>query len=109
MREFLPVMFCFRPGEHVETTAVPPHPGPTKYPFPRGVCGESSRSRAVPSVPDRHTWTRSYENSQDNAVAYAKQWNNPHPEVQIVSVDMVYADESWGVPALLAITAARAK
>jgi beta-galactosidase len=54
-------------------------------------------------------WTRPYENSPDSAVAYAKQWNNPHPEVQIASVDMVYVDESRGVPALLALTAARAK
>jgi hypothetical protein len=54
-------------------------------------------------------WTRPYENSEDHAVAYAKQWNNPRPEVQIASVDMVYLDESRGVPALLALTAARAK
>jgi hypothetical protein len=31
-----------------------PHPGPTNYPFRWGVCGESCRSRAVPSVLDRH-------------------------------------------------------
>ncbi|MGE5295879.1 MAG: hypothetical protein ACM3VT_13720, partial [Solirubrobacterales bacterium] len=54
-------------------------------------------------------WTRSYEGSQDHAVAYAKQWNNPRPDVEIESVDMVYADKERGVPALLAITAAQAK
>jgi beta-galactosidase len=54
-------------------------------------------------------WTRPYEDSQDNAVAYAKQWNNPRADVPIASVDMVYVDESRGVPALLAITAARAR
>jgi hypothetical protein len=54
-------------------------------------------------------WSRPYGNSQDSAVAYAKQWNNPRPDVQIASVDMVYVDKSRGVPALLAITAARAQ
>jgi len=54
-------------------------------------------------------WTRPYEGGQDNAVAYAKQWNNPHPDVEIESVDMVYVEKDRGVPALLAITAARAK
>jgi beta-galactosidase len=54
-------------------------------------------------------WRRSYEGSQDSAVAYAKQWNNPRPDVEIESVDMVYVDKERGVPALLAITAARAK
>lgn len=53
-------------------------------------------------------WTRPYEDGRDHAVAYAKQWNNPRPDVQIAFVDMVYVDESRGVPALLAITAARA-
>ena len=28
--------------------------------------------------------------SDVSAVAYAKQWNNPRPEVEIKSVDMVY-------------------
>ena len=28
---------------------------------------------------------------QDNAVAYAKQWNNPRPDAEIESVDMVYS------------------
>ncbi len=54
-------------------------------------------------------WTRPYEDSQDHAVAYAKQWNNPRPDVEIESVDMVYVDKDRGVPALLAITAARAR
>ncbi|HSW00056.1 MAG TPA: hypothetical protein VLI39_07785 [Sedimentisphaerales bacterium] len=54
-------------------------------------------------------WSRPYEGSQDSAVAYAKQWNNPRSDVEIESVDMVYVDKERGVPALLAITAARAK
>lgn len=54
-------------------------------------------------------WTRPYEGSEDHAVAYARQWNNPRPDVQIESVDMVGVDRERGVPALLAITAARAR
>ncbi len=54
-------------------------------------------------------WTGPYENSEDKAVAYAKQWNNPRPDVEIASVDMVYVDANRGVPALLAITAATVK
>jgi beta-galactosidase len=54
-------------------------------------------------------WVQPYENSQESAVAYAKQWNNPRPDAEIVSVDIVYVDETRGVPALLALTAAQAK
>ncbi len=54
-------------------------------------------------------WTRPYEGSGDHAVAYARQWNNPRPDVQIESVDMVAVDRERGVPALLAITAARTR
>jgi beta-galactosidase len=54
-------------------------------------------------------WTRPYEGSGDHAVAYAKQWNNPRPDVEIESVDMVSVDKDRGVPALLAVTAARAR
>lgn len=54
-------------------------------------------------------WTASYEGSQEQAVAYAKQWNNPRPDVEIATVDMVYVEKDRGVPVLLAITAARVK
>jgi hypothetical protein len=49
-----------------------------------------------------------YEGSNESAVAYAKQWNNPRPDVAIKSVDMVYGADRRGVPVLLAITAATA-
>ena len=61
---------------------------------------------AVPGA--QVAWVGSYENSEDKAVAYARQWNNPHSDVEIASVDMVYIDKELGVPALLAITAAKA-
>jgi hypothetical protein len=54
-------------------------------------------------------WARPYDNSEDKAVAYAKQWNNPRGDVEIASVDMVYVDASRGVPALLALTAAQVR
>lgn len=54
-------------------------------------------------------WVGPFDNSDDKAVAYAKQWNNPRSDVQIASVDMVYIDKELGVPALLAITVAKAK
>jgi beta-galactosidase len=63
--------------------------------------------RALPGA--QVAWVGSYENSEDKAVAYARQWNNPHPDVEIASVDMVYIDKELGVPALLAITAAKAR
>lgn len=65
------------------------------------------RPSALPGA--QVAWIGPYENSEDNAVAYAKQWNNPRPDVEIASVDMVYVDRDRGVPALFAITAAKAR
>lgn len=41
-----------------------------------------------------------------SAAAYSQQWTNPHPDVVIDSVDLVYGPDRRGEPALLAITAA---
>jgi beta-galactosidase len=49
-----------------------------------------------------------YEGSNESAVAYSKQWNNPRPDVAIKSIDMTYGPDKRGVPVLLAITAATA-
>jgi hypothetical protein len=52
-------------------------------------------------------WTSRFEGSDESAVLYAKQWNNPRPGIELQSVDMLYGkDKDRGVPALLAITAA---
>ncbi len=53
-------------------------------------------------------WTSKFPNSNESAVAYSKQWNNPRPDVEIKSVDFTYGpdDQKRGVPVLLAITAA---
>jgi len=44
----------------------------------------------------------------DQAVLYQFQWANPRPEVDITGVDMTYGPEGsrYGVPALIAVTAA---
>jgi beta-galactosidase len=51
-------------------------------------------------------WTRPYTGTDYSAVAYSMQWNNPRPNVEIRSIDLVYGPDRRGVPALLAITAA---
>jgi hypothetical protein len=49
--------------------------------------------------------------SGDQAVLYQLQWQNPRPEVAIASVDMLYGPDGsrWGAPALIALTAGRAR
>ncbi|MBI5723458.1 MAG: hypothetical protein HZA50_05830 [Planctomycetes bacterium] len=44
------------------------------------------------------------------AVLYSMQWDNPRPDAEIASVDVVYGDDKdkWGAPSVLAITAASA-
>ncbi|MGI6494478.1 MAG: sugar-binding domain-containing protein [Kiritimatiellia bacterium] len=51
-------------------------------------------------------WTAPYDGGSEHAAAYAKQWDNPRPDVEIASVDMIPVDPSRGAPALLALTAA---
>jgi beta-galactosidase len=52
-------------------------------------------------------WSARFEDGEEQAVVYSKQWNNPRPGIQIRSVDLLPgADKDRGVPALLAITAA---
>lgn len=51
-------------------------------------------------------WSKPYADSDDHAVAYLFQWNNPRPGVAIDSIDLFYGPgQRVGVPALLAITA----
>ncbi|MDQ3815382.1 MAG: hypothetical protein M3347_15800, partial [Armatimonadota bacterium] len=62
--------------------------------------------RAIPGA--QIAWTKKYEGTDFYAVAYSKQWNNPRPEAEIKSIDMVYGPDKRGVPVLLAVTAATA-
>ena len=53
-------------------------------------------------------WTAQFDDADESAVVYSKQWNNPRPAVEIQSVDLVYGkDKDRGVPVLIAVTAAR--
>jgi hypothetical protein len=55
-------------------------------------------------------WVKPYEGTEFQAVAYSMQWNNPHPEKEIASLDAVSGpDPGRGGVALLAITAATAE
>ena len=51
-------------------------------------------------------WTSKYEGTDSSAAAYAKQWNNPRPDVEIKSIDMLPGEKVRGTPVLLAVTAA---
>ena len=53
-------------------------------------------------------WTKPYPGSDQTAVAYSRQWDNPRPDVAIQSIDLVAGADKRGVPALLALTAAAA-
>jgi beta-galactosidase len=70
---------------------------------------EDYRQREPKAIPGAQVaWTRPYEGTEWTAVAYAKQWNNPRPNVPIKSLDMLYGKDRRGVPVLLAVTAATA-
>jgi beta-galactosidase len=51
-------------------------------------------------------WSRPFDSSDQHATVYVKQWNNPRPDVEIKTIDMVYGKDKRGVPALIALTAA---
>ncbi|MDR0871312.1 MAG: hypothetical protein LBN39_11030 [Planctomycetaceae bacterium] len=52
-------------------------------------------------------WVRKYEGTDQTAVAYVKQWTNPHPESVIESIDLVHGKDNVGSAAVLGITVAR--
>jgi hypothetical protein len=54
-------------------------------------------------------WTRPYPGTERHAAVYAKQWNNPRPDVPIRSLDVTYGEHRRGVPALIAVTVATAR
>jgi beta-galactosidase len=54
-------------------------------------------------------WTAPVDDEgSSHAVVYQQQWNNPHPDKVIKSIDLVYGDSGhrWGAPVLLGITTA---
>ena len=62
------------------------------------------RPAAIPGA--QIAWVSPYAGTKYSAVAYSMQWNNPRPNVEIQSVDIVYGPDRRGVLALLALTAA---
>jgi beta-galactosidase len=54
-------------------------------------------------------WTRLYDGTNRSATAWVKPWTNPSPDVEIQEIGLEYGPDRRGVPALLAITAARAR
>jgi beta-galactosidase len=68
------------------------------------------RQKAPAAIPGAQiAWTKKYDGTEYTAVAYAKQWNNPRPDVEIKSIDFLPGDKPRGTPALLAVTAASAE
>lgn len=66
------------------------------------------RQRSPQSLPGAQlAWTAPF-NGDESTAAYAMQWNNPHPDVPIAGVDMVYGESRCGVPCLIALTAVTA-
>ncbi len=63
--------------------------------------------RALPGA--QLAWTRPYEGTTYHAAVCGKQWNNPHPNIEIQSIDVLPVDIPRGSVALLAITAAAAE
>jgi hypothetical protein len=69
---------------------------------------EHFRQKEITPIPGAMLgWVRRDDTSGDNAVAYVKQWNNPHPEKAIATIDIVRGKEPRGQSAVLAITAAK--
>ena len=52
-------------------------------------------------------WRKPFVGGELSGVAYSKQWNNPKPNTEITTVDLVYGAQPVGVPVLLAITAVK--
>jgi len=63
--------------------------------------------RALPGA--QVAWTHSYADKPWHAVVYSKQWNNPRPNIEIQSIDVLPVENPPGNLALLAITAATAE
>ena len=63
--------------------------------------------KAIPGA--QIAWMRPYDGTDLSAVLYSKQWTNPRPDVEIKTLDLLYGPDRRGVPALIALTVARAK
>jgi Glycosyl hydrolases family 2, sugar binding domain/Glycosyl hydrolases family 2/Glycosyl hydrolases family 2, TIM barrel domain len=65
------------------------------------------RQKAPQALPGAQlAWSKPFPGRDDQAAAYAQQWNNPRPDVPIDHLDMLPGAQPRGVPVLLAVTAA---
>ena len=70
--------------------------------------GHYAQKTPAPLPRAQIAWVKRYDNSDDHAVAYMKQWDNPRPHVEILTLDLLPGKDNAGTPALLALTAAEA-
>jgi beta-galactosidase len=71
---------------------------------------EDYRQKVPATIPGAQiAWVQPYEGTEYSAVAYVKQWTNPRPDAVIASIDVLPGKDACGVPAVLAITTARAE
>ena len=52
-------------------------------------------------------WEHKYDGANVTAVAYSMEWSNPYPDKTIATIDLVYGADKRGIPALLAVSAAK--
>ena len=55
----------------------------------------------------RAIWSKPFGDGDESATAYMMQWTNPKPDVAIATIGLEYGNDRRGVPALLAVTAAK--
>ena len=67
------------------------------------------KAPALPISGAQLAWSSPFAGSDQATAAYSMQWNNPHPDVVIKSIDLVYGAQKGGVPSLIAISAATAQ
>ena len=78
-----------------------------KVPVYAEISVDSYRQKVPAALPEAQiAWTKPYPGTDESAVAYSMQWNNPRPDVEIQSLDVTYGPDRRGVLALLAVTAA---
>ncbi|MFZ4507526.1 MAG: sugar-binding domain-containing protein [Fimbriimonas sp.] len=79
-----------------------------EVPLIQGADVANYRQENPSSIPGSQVaWVHPFAGTKEFGVAYAKQWNNPRQEVVIRQVSLRYGKDRRGVPALLALTAAK--
>ena len=80
----------------------------TKVPINEEIDIDDFRQRAPHDLPGaRVAWSKRFSEGDDSATVYVMQWTNPKPDLAIASIGLEYGPDRRGIPALLAVTAAR--